>query len=179
MTTPERVDPEVAAETFALHLSQFFAAGRAVLEDGWQRIDVDKLATVVALPAVRGDQTRDIYYVRLGAEYYDVWPPVVTFVYKDGEGHWLPALTGTRWWPNQQNSAGFPFALHLPYTYQDGSSRQLVCFSHSFDYYISGHNPTEAERWRQGTHTLAATLNRIAQALRAPNYIGPSGDNPP
>lgn len=92
------------------------------------------------------------------------------------DGEWvLPGLT-SRWWPKQQNSPGFSFGLHHDYRYPDGSTRELVCFSHALDYYISGHNPTDAERWKQGTHTVSATLTRIADVLKAPNYQGPSGD---
>jgi hypothetical protein len=45
-----------------------------------------------------------------------------------------------------------------------------------FEYYITGHTPTDGQRWQKGRHTLAATLNRISTALISPNYRGPSGD---
>lgn len=176
MTTPERVDPEVAAATFDLHLRAFFTMGRG-REPGWERIDLDPLHAVLQVPAVRADGTADHYFLRLGAEYYDVWPVSVAFVHPTEAGDWPEAREGTRWWPNQQNSPGFSFHLHASYQYSDGTRRQLLCFSHSFDYYLSNHTPTERERWTQGTHTVSATLSRLAQVLRHPNYIGPSGDS--
>ena len=176
MNRPDPVDPEIAAITFDVHLSQFFKHGRGA-GDGWERIDVDPLHAVVRVPAVRADGTRDHYFVRLGAEYYDVWPPTVAFVRSDGEAGWVEANQNSRWWPNQQNSPGFPFGLHYGRTFSDGSVGQLLCFSHTFEYYISDHKPTETEAWRQGKQTLSATLNRIARVLTAPNYIGPSGDS--
>jgi hypothetical protein len=76
-----------------------------------------------------------------------------------------------RWWPNQQNQPGFEFGLHHNRTFDDGTIGQLLCFSHTFEYYISGHRATEAQAWRQGTHTLSATLNRIALVhTRARNW---------
>ncbi len=176
MTIPEPVDPEVAAATFDLHLRDFFATGRG-REPGWERIDLDPLHSVIQVPAVRDDGTVDHYFVRLGAEFYDVWPPSVAFVRHSETGEWIDATAGTRWWPNQQNAPGFSFHHHAVYQYPDGSSRQLLCFSHSFDYYLSNHNPSERERWAQGTHTVSATLSRVALVLHAPNYIGPSGDS--
>ncbi len=173
--TPELIDPEVAAATFDTHLRDFFTSGRGRGE-GWCRIDLDDLHTVVQLPAVRENGTVDCYFVRLGAEYYDVWPPTVAVVRKTQTGEWVEAAEGTRWWPNQRNAPGFSFGLHPRYAYPDQSIRQLVCFSHSFDYYLSSHTANDPERWRHGTHTVSATLSRIAQALHAPNYIGPSGD---
>lgn len=176
LTTPDPVDPEVAAVTFNLHLSQFFCTGRASREEDWGRTDLNPIHSVVRVPATRSDGTRDHYFVRLGAEYYDVWPPAVGFVRLAADGGWVLPGPTSRWWPKQQNRPGFSFGLHHDYRYPDGSTRELVCFSHTFEYYISGHNPTDAERWKQGIHTLSATLTRIADALKAPNYQGPSGD---
>lgn len=175
MTAPEVVDPEVAAATFDAHLTRFLDDGRGA-GDGWDRTDLDPLHAVVRIPATRPDGTRDHYFVRLGAEYYDVWPPRATFVSPNPDGTWGDPPETSRWWPKQQNSPGFAFGLHHSYTYSDGSIRQLLCFSHSFDYYISDHKPTEPERWRQGVHTVSATLTRIAHVLTAPNYQGPNGD---
>ncbi|HEY1334656.1 MAG TPA: hypothetical protein VGF31_10405 [Myxococcaceae bacterium] len=173
MSEPAKVDPEVAAVTFAAHLDEFFAHGRGRLP-GWDRITVDELHTVIRIPATRPDGTADHYFVRLGADYYPVWPPIVTFVRPDGDG-WAEAAPGSRLWPEQSNQPGFNFGLHATYQYPDGTTRQLVCFSHSFDYYISNHVLDEDERWCYGMHTLTATLSRLAEVLRAPNYQGPSG----
>jgi hypothetical protein len=175
MNRPDPVDPEIAAATFDSHLTQFFRIGRGTGE-GWERVDLDPLHAVVRVPATRPDGTKDHYFVHLGAEYYDVWPPTTAFVRPDGEGGWPQSAPGSRWWPNQQNSPGFPFGLHHNRTFTDGSVGQLLCFSHTFEYYISDHNAGDTEKWRQGTHTVSATLTRIAIVLTAPNYQGPSGD---
>ncbi len=175
MTEPQPVDPEVAAVTFAAHLDDFFKHGRG-RGKGWERIDLDPLHIVVRVPAVRADGTRDHYFILLGAEYYDVWPPTVAFVQPVTDGGWEPAADGTRWWPRQNNSPGFAFGLHPAYTYPGGRVGQLLCFSHTLEYYLSNHTPGDAERWRQGTHRVSATLSRIAQVLHGPNYVEPSGD---
>jgi hypothetical protein len=175
MTELAAVDPEIAAVTFEAHLDDFFANGRGHGE-GWERTPVDALRAVIRIPGVRADGTVDPYFLLLGAEYYPVWPTSVAFVRRTDEGGWVDAIEGTRWWPRQRNQPGFPFGLHPNYQFQDGTIRQLVCFSHSLDYYVSSHNPTDDERWDQGRHTLTATLSRMADVLRAPNYEEPSGD---
>ena len=129
---------------------------------------------MVRVPARRADGTEDFYFVELGAAYYPTWPTTVAFVAPTEEG-WETARDGTRWWPSQKNQPGFPFGLHAVYTYPDQRVAPLVCFSHTFEYYISGHNPTPSERWDPKSHTLSATLTRIATVLQAPNYEGPSG----
>lgn len=171
---PGKVDPEIAAVTFAAHLDDFFVNGRGGRE-GWERILVDELHAVTRIPATRADGTLDPYFVMLGAEYYPVWPPIVRFVRRTDDGDWVDATEGTRWWPKQQNQPGFSFGLHATYPFPEGP-RQLVCFSHSFEYYITGHTPAEGEEWVQGRHTLTATLSRMGDVLRAPNYQEPSGD---
>ena len=176
MSSPEPVDPEIAAATFREHLDQFFAVGRGT-QEYWSSVDLDSLHSVIQVPAIRASGEVDLYHVKLGAEYYDVWPPVVTFVAPTEDGEWEPARGGSKYWPKQNNSPGFSFGLHPSYSYPDGMTRQLACFSHSFDYYISNHTPNEGERWRQGVHTVSATLTRLAQALSVPNYQGPSGDS--
>ena len=171
---PARVDPEIAAVTFAAHLDDFFANGRGRRE-GWERILVDELHAVIRIPAVRADGSVDHYFVMLGAEYYPVWPPIVRFVRRTEEGSWVDATEGTTWWPRQQNQPGFSFGLHATYPFPEGP-RQLVCFSQSFEYYITGHTPQGDEGWDPARHTLTATLSRMADVLRAPNYQEPSGD---
>lgn len=173
MSEPAKVDPEVAAATSAAHLDEFFTHSRG-RKPGWERKPVDELRTVIRIPATRPDETHDHYFVMLGADYYPVWPPVVTFVRHDGNG-WVEAAPSSRFWPEQANQPGFNFGLHASYRYPDGTTRQLVCFSHSFDYYISGHAPDVDEVWRHGVHTVTATLCRLAEVLRAPNYQRPSG----
>ena len=81
---------------------------------------------------------------------------------------------GSRWLPNVPQLPWF--AIHSGYTgFADGKARQLVCCSMTYEYYVTGHGPTAAQRWRQGRHTLAATLNRVHDALNSPNYQGPAG----
>lgn len=175
MTEPAKVDPEIAAVTFEAHLDDFFVNGRG-RRAGWARFLVDPLHTVIQIPAVRSDGTVDPYFLMLGAEYYPVWPPIVRFVRRTADGSWIDATEGTRWWPKQQNQPGFSFGLHATYPFPE-APRQLVCFSHSFEYYISNHTPQGAEGWDQSRHTLTATLTRMADVLRAPNYQEPSGDS--
>ena len=60
--------------------------------------DVDPLHTVVTLPATRPCGVREVYYFRLGAEYYDAAPPTVGLVEPDGvtyppqQSRWFPVL---------------------------------------------------------------------------------------
>lgn len=176
MSTPELPDAEVAAATFDLDLRAFFSTGRGQAS-AWERFNRDELHAVIRIPALRTDGTVDHYFLLLGAEYYDVWPVSVAFVRPSETGDWPEANEGTRWWPSQRNAPGFPFQLHASYQYPDGSRRQLLCFSHSFDYYLTNHTPTERERWTQGIHTVSATLSRVAQVLQPPNYVGPAGDS--
>jgi hypothetical protein len=175
---PSKIDPEIAAETLALHLAAFFERGRPNREAGWERIAVDALHTVVRIPAVRADGRVDSYLVLVGGEYYDMWPPQVAFV-EPVEGEYREAVQGSPWWPVQNNAPGFQFGLHEKYRYPDGTERQLICFSHSLDYYLSNHSPTEDQRWRQGRHTVSATLSRIRDVLTAPNYKGPGNGQYP
>lgn len=174
-------DAEVAAATFSDHLNVFFADPRRAT-GGWGRISVDALTEVVVIPAVRPDETFDPYFVQLEADWYDQWPARVTFV--EPLAGWPTAHPGSTHYPVIVGSPlpdgaapGQPtisFALHPSYAMSYGEQRQLACFSHSFDYYFSGHTPTEEQRWRQGTHTICATLSRLHAVLQAPNYIGPS-----
>lgn len=173
---PSPVDPEVAAATFRRHLDDFFATGRG-REPGWELVEPDELEAIVRVPATRPDGTKDHYFARLGADYYDLWPPSLALV-RNVDGSWQQAAAGTRWWPHVPNigEPGLSFALHASYRYPDGGERQLICYSHTLEYYLSNHNPTEEERWQQGVHTLAATLGRLALMLSPRFYLGPSGD---
>lgn len=163
-----RVDPEVAAATFAKHVMDLWATSQPVLF-GWDLWFLDDLHVVVQMRATRSDGTHDRYFVRLGAEYYDAAPPVVTFVTDDGI---TPARGGTKFWPRIE---GVPwFGLHDVYNFPGGRRGQLVCFSASAEFYLD-HSPTADARWKRGVHTVAATLHRLAEVLRAPNYKGPAG----
>src|SRR5207248_8106281 len=124
------------------------------------RHDVDPLHTVVTLPATRPSGERDLYHFRLGADYYDAAPPTVSLVEPDGVTH---PPKGSRWFPVLQPPGWF--GLHADYPWPDGGKRQLVCFTLSAQYYMTDHSPTESQEWRQGRHTVAATLFRLAEVL--------------
>lgn len=174
---PTPVDPEVAAATFGAHMADFFANGRPARDPAWAWLPINSLQAVVTVPALREDGRIDPYFVLLGAHCYDLWPPSVAFVEPSPTATWVQASATSLWWPRLSGNPPFPFALHNPYPFQDGP-RQLVCFSHSLDYYLSGHAPTPEEHWQQGKHTVSATLSRIADVLRTPGcYLGRIGDN--
>lgn len=120
----------------------------------------------------------DHYFVLLGADYYDAYPPTVMFVRPGDIGDWLEAKQGTVWYPTVK----FPpqpapwFQLHPAYQIEGYSQpRQLVCFSFTAEYYMTNHSPTETQKWVQGRHTVAATLNRLQEVLLPPLYQVPSG----
>jgi hypothetical protein len=179
---PEPSDPEVAAATFAEHLDRFFADRRHQV-DGWGLIRVSPRVAVAVVPAQALAGGVDPYFVRMDADWYDRYPPKVAFAepvvgWPDapyGSQHY-PAIAGspTPEGPGYAGQAIVQFALHANYSFEGGEQRQLVCFSHSFDYYTSGHNPTDEQRWVQGTHTVSATLSRLHSVLQAPSYLGPS-----
>lgn len=174
MTVPAKSDPEVASRSIAAHLADFFQYGRGN-GPGWECERLSDLSYVVTIPATRTTGETDQYFIRLDAHYYPTWPPIVKFVSPGEDQEWVLARPGSRYWPVQGNSPGFPFGLHDTYTYEDQSVTQLICFSHSFDFYISNHTADDKERWSPSRHTVSATLSRIAQVLTAPNYLGPSG----
>jgi hypothetical protein len=161
-------DTEIAAATFKCHMDLLWNTGRPS-KLGWERTEVDPLHTVVKFRAKRSTGEVDYYFVRLGAEYYDAAPPTVAFVTDDGQTH---ATLGNRWFPMIQPQPWFQ--LHTAYNFGVSGIRQLVCFSFTAEFYLSNHSPTPSERWKQGRHTVAATLNRIAEALSPPHYQKPS-----
>jgi len=160
-------DPEIAAAVFKAHLDELWSGGRPE-RLGWIRNDVDSLHTVVTLPATRSGGESDTYHFRLGAEYYDAAPPTVSLVEPDGVTHPLQA---SRWFPRLQNPSWF--GLHAAYSWPDGGQRQLVCFTLAAEYYMTDHSPTESQEWRQGRHTVAATLYRLGEVLSSAYYRGP------
>lgn len=171
-------DPEVAARTFMSHLNTYWQ-NRGCTDRGWSRTLVDDLHTVVTIPALRADGGTDDYYIRIGAEYYDTYPPTVLIVAPvDG---WPRARAGTPWWPMVTGSSWF--ALHDSYQYADAQGQplfegQLVCFSMTAEYYMSNHGSTDAQKWTSGRHTVAATLSRLAEILSPPHYGGTSAPRP-
>jgi hypothetical protein len=179
-TVPAAADPEVAAAVFADHLARVESSAQARTH-GWAFTCLDPLHAIVTVTGRRRTGERDDYHVRLGGEYYDRYPPTTSFVCPprkgnddmNGRASWLEAPAGSRWLPDL---TALPwFAIHSNYSFADGTVRQLVCCSMTFEYYISGHGPSSGQEWRQGRHTLAATLNRIQEALTSANYQGPAG----
>jgi hypothetical protein len=163
------------------HLDSYWA-NRGLEEKGWERCKVDDLHTVVSIPASRPDGTIDRYYVKLGAEYYDAYPPTVLFVSPD-HATWPRARAGSTWWPTFTSTPNW-FQLHDSSNFHNNgtvfaSDVQLVCFSMTAEYYMSGHSPTEAQRWVPGRRTVAATLSRLHEVLSPPYYGGPGAPRHP
>ncbi len=163
-------DPQIAAATFKDHLDRLWRNGRPD-RFGWVRKDVDSLHTLVTLPAERPTGEKDTYHFRLGAEYYDAAPPTVALVQPDGSTH---TVGGSRWFPVLESLPGW-FGLHEHYTWPNGTRRQLICFTLSAEFYMTDHSPKESEVWKQGQHTVAATLNRLAEILSPKYYRRPAG----
>lgn len=172
-----KADPEVAAAIFARDLDAFWSTGRPQTL-GMERTNIDSLHSVVRLTAKRVGGKTDRYFVLLGAEYYNAYPPTVMFVCPGDRDVWLEAKQETVWFPNIKFPPQPPpwFQLHPAYQI-DGNPqpRQLVCFSFAAEYYMTNHSPTETQKWVQGRHTVAATLNRLQEVLLPPLYQEPSG----
>ncbi|TAM79799.1 MAG: hypothetical protein EPN47_18580 [Acidobacteria bacterium] len=171
---PIKVDEEVAAEKFRLDFE--WLGGDRARQLGLQMEKQDRMWAVVKIHGVRGEGQRDDYYVRLGAEYYDKWPPTAAFVKPNT---WELASAGTRWLPRIQCQGINWFGLHAPYNVNYNRKiitlPQLLCFTFTAEYYMVPHSPPEESVWRQGYHTLAATLSRLAEVMQQPHYRGPSG----
>lgn len=171
---PVKVDEEVAAEKFRRDLE--WLSGDRPRQLGLQLVRQDRLCAIISISAVRGSGQTDSYYVRLGAEYYDKWPPTVGFVKPET---WELVDLGSRWLPTIQCQGISWFGLHVPYNVQHNGKalylRQLVCFTFTAEYYMVPHSPPEDSVWQQGRHTLTATLSRLAEVLQHPHYRGPSG----
>lgn len=163
-------DPEIAAAIFRDHLIRSID-GAATAGRDWAIVEwVDDLHVVVRMWGSAGD-AQFPHFVLLGAEHYDLHPPTVHFV--DPRSGWSDAGLGTKYFP-VISSCGW-FQLHPAYQFEDGV-RQLVCFSCSADYYVSGHTPTDEQRWQQGKHTVSATLARLNRVLGPEFYQGRGAD---
>lgn len=146
-------------------------------EWGWSTRWVGDVQLRVDALGIRADGQADPYVVDLEFSTYDVEPPRVLFVLPDPYGQ-EPTATSI-WWPRFEGAPPFEFALHHGYPFENGTRPgQLVCFSHSRDYYYTGHSPQTGQRWQRGRHTVAATLTRLRHVLTAPYYQGPSGADP-
>jgi hypothetical protein len=167
LARPELVDVDFAALTFKEHLNAIWA-GVLAEELGWGRFDLDPTHTVVTMWARREDGTKDHYFIRLGAEYYDRWPPRVAFV---DPQTWQPVKAACRWWPQIQCPTWLGLHLSHPLIEDQG---QLICFSFTAEYYMVDHSPTEDAVWKQGIHTISGTLARLQEALMPPYYQKPS-----
>lgn len=169
------VDPEVAAVEFRRDLDAFWKARRPETW-GWTRHPVDDLVEVIEAEAERANGGVDVHYVRLEGHYYSTHPPRVLFV----EPESWEELAVDSWRHPQFQNPPFEFGYHAAYTYPDEqTTRQLVCFSQSLDYYLSNHGPTDGQRWTSGRHTLSATLSRLRELLSPPVYLGTVGSPPP
>ena len=173
MSRPKIVaaDLDRAAATLREHLDACWASGRAESE-GWRRLQLDPLRWIVTVPAVApGGATTD-FHVRLDGRRYDGWPPEVQFVDPEGRG---PVSSG-RWWPATDpfaDPARPPWFALLPvYDFGDGDPRPLVCFPHALGFYESDHKLSADGIWLQGKHTVADTLDDIAEILSPPYFRG-------
>lgn len=166
-------DPEAAAWALGEHLDALWASGRPAAL-GWRRFQLDALRWVVVMPATDAAGRRSQFFVRIDGRRYDHWPPEVQFVAPET---WEPVSEG-RWWPDADPLAdpGRPpwFGLHPSYDFHDGDPRPLVCFSHALGYYECHEAPRLDVEWAQGEHTVAATLDRVAEILSPPYFKGPS-----
>ena len=170
LPVPVKVDEEVAAEKFKEHL--LWLGGDRAQQLGIVLMKQERLYAIVRIPGVRADGTKDDYYLRLGADFYDKWPPTAAFVKPET---WELASPGTRWFPTIQCQGINWFGLHAPYSNGGITLPQLLCFTFTAEYYMVQHAPPEDSVWQQGHHTLAATMCRLAEVLKHPHYKGPSG----
>ncbi|MEV7152736.1 hypothetical protein AB0O05_40280 [Streptomyces sp. NPDC093084] len=174
MSSPSPADPQIAAAVFADHVERAKACELA-RRHGWVFTWLGPLHVVVEVRPGRAADG-ECFWVKLGAEFYDLHPPTTVFVCPPGPAHdasapaaWSAAPPGSRWLPALDPLPWF--AIHGAYPFPDGPG-QLVCCSMTFGYYVTGHSPTAGQQWRQGHHTLVATLSRIQEALDSPNYRG-------
>ena len=177
MSTPAPADAQIATAVFANHVERAQASAVA-RQHGWAFTWLDPLHVVVEVTPERPTGGGDRFYVKLGAEYYDLHPPTTAFVCPPASAadttappSWSPAGPGSRWLPVLEPLPWF--AVHGAYSFTGGPG-QLVCCSMTFEYYVTNHSPTAGQQWRQGQHTLVATLTRIQDALDSPNYKGPA-----
>lgn len=167
-------DPEIAADKFQSDLAIAMQSDLAIRE-GWELIPISLLTVVLKLTARRKDAPDERYYLKLVGDWYDQYPPQVTFVSPQEAVGWPSANPTSRWFPNlTQTDPGFK--LHSDYGYPGESvGRQLICSSINADYYMSQHNPEPGKGWEQGRDNLIWTLSVIQSELTGEGYLGPVG----
>ena len=170
LPVPVKVDEDVAAEKFKEDLRWLGTQRAAQL--GLRLVKQDRMSAIIRILGVRANDEEDDYYVRLGADFYDKWPPTAAFVKPES---WELATPAIRWLPTIQCQGIDWFLLHVPYKSGNVNLPQLLCFTFTAEYYMVSHSPPPNSVWRQGYHTLAATLSRLSEVLRHPHYRGPSG----
>ena len=128
--TPAPVDPEIAAAVFGDHVARAEASDLA-RDHRWVFTRLDPLHVVVRVQPADPTADGSHYFVKLGAEYYDQYPPTTAFVCPPQEcgdrAPWSPAPPKSRWLPVVEALQWF--AIHEAYQYNGGGSGQLVCCS--------------------------------------------------
>jgi hypothetical protein len=153
--------PEVASAKLKAHLAKLYE-NADFADPRLAYVLVDELHAIVPILARKGED-QDLYYVRLGAEHYDAYPPIVVFVQPNT---WALAPPKTRWFPKLEGAADF--ALHEAFDFKSAGKRPLICYSFNAEYYMTEHSPTPGQVWVQGKHTLAATVYRLTEIMH--NY---------
>jgi len=160
---PEIADEEIASLKLARDIESLKKTS-GPSRHGWEFRQVSNMHWIVRMFGTRKNGQRDEYWVKLGAEYYDAAGPTVLFVDPDGKevkglSPWLPKLNPRPSWiaihPDRNNK------VHIG---------QLVCFSFNAFYEFTHSPPHEDLRWKQGVHTVAATLYSLQKALSQEHY---------
>jgi len=165
---PAKSDPEIAQVVFESDLDAAMRTSRAE-RCGWVITRVSPLVAIVEMRSGNGLESKN-YFVKLEADWYNQFPPRVTFVAPGTS--WPEAVAGSRWLPRLDNVQP-GFALHPSYTYPDGSARQLICSSINIEYYWT-HEPDMTKAWVPGTTTLMWTLAVVQDELLGAGYRGSS-----
>jgi hypothetical protein len=168
LSYPVAAEPEVAARTFADHLDHFFAGPRP-LELGLKQRDISNLQTMIEVDGIREDGTHHPFFLLLGAQYYDRWPPTAAFV---DPATLAQVDSRSIYWPTLKQQPSWA-ALHNNYKFSDGSAGQMICITFTAEYYRTSHSPPKDAVWLPGRHTVAATITRVAELLRQPYYGQP------
>ena len=166
-------NPEIAKSQFKEDL-EFVQNHYYVKHFDWNiESDIEKLTMNVNFWSFDEQSNKlDDFYTIMDLTYYRTYPPGVIFVnpetkeFNDGEDlKWMPKIAS--------EPQGMDIGLHPSYDYKEyGIKKQLVCNSMVLEYYMSGHNPAEHEKWDSTKHNLFATLNMLQMILKKPYYGG-------